>query len=97
MKRICFCDFLILFKLNWLIQTLWVQLNRIRTNHERCNAMLHKWDPGISPACDTGFQTQTIYHIVNDCPNRKYTGPFSDLFNAPDTATDWVKDLDIAF
>lgn len=31
----------------------WSQLNRIRSNHGRCNSMLHKWD-----------EAQTIQHIV---------------------------------
>ncbi len=48
-----------------LPRTVWSQLNRIRSNHGRCNAMLHKWDPGISENCD--------------CPNRKYSGQFIDF------------------
>ena len=42
----------------------WSQLNRIRSNHGRCNSMLHKWDPGISPTCHCGDDNQTIHHIV---------------------------------
>lgn len=58
----------------------WLQLNRVRSNHGRCKSLLHKWDPGISPACDCGNQMQTIHHIVNDCPNRRFDGGLANLF-----------------
>lgn len=48
----------------------WCQLNRIRSNHGRCNAMLHKWDPGIPSDCDCGSESQIVHHIVEECPIR---------------------------
>lgn len=73
----------------------WSQLNRIRTNHGRCNAMLHKWDPGISPACDCGCDLQTIRHLIEDCPMRKFTGELKDFFNVTDSALQWLSELDV--
>lgn len=73
----------------------WLQLNRIRSNHGRCNALLHKWDPGISPTCDCGYQMQTIHHIVNDCPYRRFDGGIEKLFTVEDDALRWLNELDI--
>lgn len=70
----------------------WLQLNRVRSNHGRCNALLHKWDPGISPACDCGNQMQTI---VDDCPNRRFDGGLANLFMMEDNAIGWLNELDI--
>ncbi|KAJ6648816.1 hypothetical protein Bhyg_04048, partial [Pseudolycoriella hygida] len=41
----------------------WTQLNRIRTNHGRCNYTLNKWNPVIDPMCDCDEPKQTIHHI----------------------------------
>lgn len=78
-----------------LPRPIWSQLNRIRTNHGRCNAMLHKWDPGIPADCDCGCESQTIHHIVKDCPTRKYSGEFIDFFNINDDSHRYINDLDI--
>jgi hypothetical protein len=80
---------------NELPRYTWTQLNRFRTNHGRCNAMLHRWDPGISPACDCGNSLQTIHHIVTDCINRKFSGEFVDLINATENAIEWIRNLNI--
>lgn len=77
---------------------IWTQLNRIRSNHGRCNATLHKWDPGISPMCDCGHHTQTIHHIVNECENRRYDGGLERFFmldKSDDSAIQWLNGLDI--
>ena len=73
----------------------WSALNRIRSNHGRCNAMIHKWDPGKSPACDCGYNSQTIHHIVKDCPNRKFNGEFSDFFYYCSAPLNWINNLDV--
>ena len=79
---------------NELPRYIWCLLNRILLNHGRSNSMLHKWDPGISPACDRGCENETIQHIVNDCTVRKFVGGMSELFHATDRVIDWVKELD---
>lgn len=78
-----------------LARQTWSQLNRIRSNHGRCNSMLHRWDPGIPSACDCGDASQTIHHIVNDCPNRKITGGLPNLFKLDESGIEWLNDLDI--
>lgn len=62
----------------------WTQLNRTPSNHERCNALLHKWDQCISPTCDCGHHTHTIHLSVNECENRRYEGGIENLFDAWD-------------
>lgn len=78
-----------------LERSVWTRLNRIRTGHARCNATMHKWGLRDSPACDCGAQEQTVQHIIKDCPQRKYPGPFSDFINATPSAISWLQSLDI--
>lgn len=73
----------------------WCQLNRIRTNHGRCNAMLHKWNVLIAPDCDCGHNNQTIDHIVNDCQRRKFNGEMLELNQVTDDAAKWLDEMDI--
>ncbi|KAJ6633098.1 hypothetical protein Bhyg_15652 [Pseudolycoriella hygida] len=73
----------------------WCQLNRIRTNHGRCNATLHKWNNSISPDCDCGLGEQTINHIVNECLKRKLAGGMRELIQVTDNAAKWLAELDI--
>lgn len=46
----------------------WSQLNRIRTDHGRCGHLLYNWGLLPTPNYDCGHDTQTISHIVKDCP-----------------------------
>lgn len=73
----------------------WTQLNRIRTNHGRCNYTLNKWNPTIDTMCDCGHPEQTIHHIVNDCPIRKFDGGLSEINELTDNAIEWIKNLDV--
>jgi len=41
---------------------------------------MHQWKLQDNPACDCGNATQTIQHIVSDCPKRKFEGKMSDFF-----------------
>ena len=49
----------------------WSQLNRFRTGQGPCHANLHKWGLVQSPSCDCG-QRQTMNHIVDTCPLKKF-------------------------
>lgn len=73
----------------------WCKLNRIRTNHGRCNYTLHKWNPSIMPDCDCGHPNQTIHHIVNECETRKFHGQLDELNLVTDEAIEWLSELDI--
>lgn len=75
----------------------WTQLNRIRSNHGRCNETLNKWNPDITTMCDCGHHTQTIYH-VNECGNRSYDGGIEKIFlldEDDENAIQWLNGLDI--
>lgn len=74
----------------------WCQLNRIRANHGRCNSTMHKWNRSIAPDCDCGHTNQTIEHIVNDCPRRKFSGGITELNQVTDNAAKWLEELDIS-
>ncbi|XP_017300807.1 ATP-dependent RNA helicase p62-like [Diaphorina citri] len=62
-----------------LTRRLWVTLNRIRTKFGKCAANLHKWGLKSSAACDCGAEKQTILHIIQDCPRRRYSVTISIL------------------
>lgn len=73
----------------------WRTLNRIRTNHGRCNYTLHKWNPSISTECDCGHPSQTIHHIVTECQNRKFGGQLHELNQVTNDGVTWLSGLDI--
>lgn len=73
----------------------WTTLNRIRTGVARCNYCLHKWGLRESPACDCGAPRQTVSHIVEECPHRRFAGGTSGLHECSEAAIDWLDNLDI--
>ncbi|KAL4104257.1 hypothetical protein QTP88_019566 [Uroleucon formosanum] len=73
----------------------WVVLNRLRTGHGRCKELLHKWKMADLPDCDCGHLSQTIHHIIKDCPFRAFKGSMRELHHATDEAINWIKALDI--
>ncbi|KAI5726259.1 hypothetical protein M8J77_025912 [Diaphorina citri] len=73
----------------------WVTLNRIRTNHGICADMMFKWGKAISSQCDCGDPKQSIRHIVQQCPLRRYSGDFEDFILINDDAVQYINDLDI--
>ena len=73
----------------------WTQLNRIRTNHGQCNHVLNKWNPTVDPKCDCGHPDQTIHHIVNECPMRKFSGGLHEINDLTDEAIEWIRNLDV--
>ena len=78
-----------------LSRKLWCTLNRIRTNHGKCNDSFYKWGLIDSPICDCNAGTQTINHIVFNCPLRAYDGDRMDFIDVSPDAIDWMKQLDI--
>jgi len=73
----------------------WVSLNRIRTGHGRCGYSMHQWKLRDNSACDCGNATQTIQHIMSNCPKRKFESKMSDFFRLTSEALDWIATLDI--
>jgi hypothetical protein len=78
-----------------LNRKIWTSINRFRTNTGRCNSLLHKWNMCPSPNCDCGA-LQTMDHIVNSCPLRKFPGGMTRLNNLNPDAIQWLESLDIS-
>lgn len=61
----------------------WSALNRIQTGRGRCDNLMRKWNILPSPNCDCGHPNhQTISHVVNEYPNRKYNESLEDFSSA---------------
>lgn len=73
----------------------WRTLNRVRTNHGRCNDSLYKWGMKPSPGCDCGEAFQTISHIAFQCTMRSCQGTAQDFIHLTPTVEDWLRNLDV--
>ena len=68
----------------------WVSLNRARVKVGKTNDNSCKWGFSTSPECPCGAASQTMEHILRDCP----LGPHctnQDLKEANNTAQEWVR------
>jgi len=70
-------------------RTAWTALNRVRTEQGKCNYLMHNWGMVDSPLCNYG-EVQTIRHIVEECPETKFSGGTSGLHNGDKEALDWL-------
>ena len=71
-------------------------LNRFRSGHGCSGDQMYKWKFRDSPNCDCGSDIiQTMEHILNECPLRKFNGDLQILHQATTEATNWLHDLDI--
>jgi len=68
----------------------WCLLNRFQSGTGRCAASLHQWGYTDSPLCICG-DTQSMSHIVNDCPVNKFDGGLLELHTASDAAKEWLR------
>lgn len=73
----------------------WVRLNRIRSGHGNCAHFLHLWNMATSTSCDCGAADQTMWHIVNECPIRKFSGGIVGLNRLDEGAVEWLVNLDL--
>lgn len=73
----------------------WVRLNRVRTGHGNCAHFLYLWNMKDSTCCDCGEMDQTMLHIVNDCPIRKFVGGIEGLNRLDEGAVEWLLNLDL--
>lgn len=78
-----------------LTRKLWCTLNRIRTNHGKCNDSFYKWGLIDSPRCECNNDKQTINHIVFECPLYSFDGDVSDFINISDDAIAWMERLNL--
>ena len=67
----------------------WSLLNRFRMDQGPRRANLHKWGLAQSP-CDCG-QQQTMSHIVDMCPLKKFEGGLNLLHEVDDDAVMWLE------
>jgi len=67
----------------------WCLLNRFRCDTGRCAASLHQWGYSDNPLCICG-DTQSMSHIINDCPVNKFEGGLATLHTASDSAREWL-------
>ena len=74
----------------------WCTLNRIRTGHGRCADFKYKCGFIPSAVCDCGAERQTIKHIIEDCPLRKYPGVKEDFAHLPPKCISWISQLDLS-
>ena len=74
----------------------WVLLNRFRTDVGRCNSWKYKWGQVPEQSCDCGADSQTMSHIVNDCPLRALPGGLASLNKIDGAALDWIRAVDLA-
>ncbi|KAF0758368.1 Uncharacterized protein FWK35_00015383 [Aphis craccivora] len=65
-----------------LLRDVWSVLNRIRTGHGRCSSMMSKWSLKDSSACDCGYNNQTVHHIVEECPKRRFNRGIEGIHTA---------------
>ena len=76
-----------------LPRAIWSKLNRIRTRHGRCNSMLYRWGAIPSPDCSCGNGTETMEHIVNECPITKFDGGFAGIHKVTPNVIEWLQSL----
>ena len=74
----------------------WTLLNRFRTGVGRCNYWQCKW--GLTPdqSCDCGADVQTMAHIVNECPLRRFQEGLASLHNVSESGLELLCTLDLA-
>lgn len=78
-----------------LKRNLWVKLNRCRSEHGRCNHLMHKWGKISDPSCQCGVENQTFKHIIEDCILYKFNGSMAELHNISKDAIEWLNNLPI--
>jgi len=73
-----------------LHRRLWSSLNHFRTGQGRCAAYIVRWNQASDPSCSCCAPSQTMSHIVNDCPDTKFPGCLSALHLADEKAIAWL-------
>lgn len=74
----------------------WRMLNRFRSGHGCSGDQMHRWRFRDSPYCDCGNSVvQSMEHILNECPTRKFNGDINSLHSANTEAVSWLSNLDI--
>ena len=74
----------------------WKTLNRFRTGNGCCAEQMVRWNFASSSACDCdGSTIQSMNHLIDDCPNRKFNDGMDALHSPSDEAIDWLTNFDV--
>ncbi len=74
----------------------WKTLNRFRTGHGCCAEQLVRWNYATSSACDCdGVTVQTMNHLLDECPDRKFNGGLANLHSLTEEASEWLANFDV--
>jgi len=57
--------------------------------------MMFKWRLRDSEVCNSGHESQTTSHTVNECLLRAFAGTIHDIRQVRKEAIKWMEDLDI--
>ncbi len=57
--------------------------------------MMHKWELSDSPACDCGDPHQTMIHLTDYCPIRRFPGGIQKLNEVSKESIVWLENFDI--
>lgn len=73
----------------------WINLNRLRTGHGRCNQILHRWGYIDDPSCICGNPYQTMAYLLLFCPMLAYKGELQDILELTESAVEWLNQLQL--
>lgn len=74
----------------------WKTLNRFRTGHGCCAEQMARWNFTNVTTCDCdGVTIQSMDHLIDDCPIRKFSGGIEALHVLNDDAREWLTNFDI--
>lgn len=71
----------------------WTILNRIRTIHERCRYVMYRCNCKLKdkPNFDCGNDSQTMRHITDEWPNRRFVLDINVINEVAKKAIEWIK------
>lgn len=73
----------------------WCNLNRLRTSTARTMETLSKWGWATDASCQCGHPTQSIDHIIYNCPVLSFPGNIEELKTITPDAISWLNSLNL--
>lgn len=73
----------------------WCNLNRLRTSTARTMETLTKWGLANDASCSCGHPSQSVDHIIYNCPVLSFSGSIDDIRNLSPEAVCWLNALNI--
>lgn len=79
-----------------LPRKIWKTMNRLRTGHGCCGEKMFLWKYADSALCDCDHSSiQSMRHIIDDCPLRRFSGGISEIHSATTDSIEWIRNLDL--